>query len=108
MAGTSAVEVPTSYLFVVCVIGINSLMTRCRRNLDAALEHSKKAVELAPHVASYRDTMAEVLFQRGNKTEALELMKKCLKMPLANLGYYQRQIQRFERGNPKEEPLSEL
>jgi tetratricopeptide (TPR) repeat protein len=84
------------------------LSCRCRRNLDAALEHARKAVELAPTIPSYRDTMAEVYFQRGDKAQALELMKKCLKMYGANLGFYQRQLRRLERGDPKEEPPSEL
>jgi tetratricopeptide (TPR) repeat protein len=85
------------------------LAVRCRRNLDAALEHSRKAVELAPSIASYRDTLAEVQFQRGEKAEAIELIKKCMKMPVKteNLGFYERQLRRFERGDPKEDPPRE-
>jgi tetratricopeptide (TPR) repeat protein len=85
------------------------LAVRCRRNLDAALEHSRKAVELAPSIASYRDTLAEVQFQRGETAEAIDLIKKCLKMPVKaeNLGFYQRQLRRFERGDPKEDPPRE-
>ena len=85
------------------------LAVRCRRNLDAALEHSRKAVELAPSIASYRDTLAEIQFQRGEKAEAIDLIKKCLKMPVKaeSLGFYQRQLRRFERGDPKEDPPRE-
>jgi tetratricopeptide (TPR) repeat protein len=98
--------------FPNCADGHNQLAwlaARCRRNLDAALEHSRKAVELAPSIVSYRDTLAEVQFQRGEKAEAIELMKQCLKMPVrvGNLGFYQRQLRRFERGDPKEEPPRE-
>ncbi|HLW66727.1 MAG TPA: hypothetical protein VKS79_15540 [Gemmataceae bacterium] len=83
------------------------LTARCRRHLDEGLEHARKAVALAPYETMYLDTMAEVQFQRGAKKEAIELMKKCLKMPTGNLGFYQQQLRRFERGDPKEEPASE-
>src|SRR5262249_11967751 len=36
----------------------------CRRQLDKALEHARKAVELAPKTAGYLDTLAEVYYQR--------------------------------------------
>jgi tetratricopeptide (TPR) repeat protein len=83
------------------------LAARCRRRLDEALTHSQKAVELAPLVPSYLDTLAEVYFQRGNTAKAIELMKKCLKMPSANVGFYRQQLVRFEKGDPKIEPADE-
>jgi tetratricopeptide (TPR) repeat protein len=83
------------------------LSARCRRRLDEALIHSQKAVELSPLVPSYRDTLAEVYFQRGDTAKAIELMKTCLKMPSANVGFYRQQLARFEKGDPKSEPAEE-
>src|SRR5262249_10253744 len=48
----------------------------CKRDLARAQESAEKAVRLAPEHAGYRDTLAEVLFQRGQKEQALEQMKK--------------------------------
>jgi tetratricopeptide (TPR) repeat protein len=83
------------------------LAARCRRNLDEALEHAQTAVRLAPQVSGYVDTLAEVHFQRGEATKAIELMKQCLKMPSNNAGYYREQLARFEKGDPKSEPAPE-
>src|SRR5207248_2691159 len=49
----------------------------CRRDLDAALAHARTATELEPHSASFRDTLAEVYFQRGDTARAIELMQQC-------------------------------
>ena len=76
----------------------------CRRQLDKALEHSKKAVELAPKTAGYLDTLAEVYYQRGDKAQAIKLMKKCIELNPAST-YYKKQIKRFEApGPPSETP----
>ena len=83
------------------------MSARCRRDLDSALEHSRRATTLAPQFASYVDTMAEILFQQGDREKALELMKKCLTMPDANLSFYRLQLKRFEKGDPKVDPVGE-
>ncbi|MBV9124379.1 MAG: hypothetical protein JO112_13550, partial [Planctomycetes bacterium] len=75
------------------------LTARCRRQLDKGLEHARKAVELAPDNAGYRDTLAEVQFQRGEKDRAIESMKKCLELEPKS-EYFQKQLKRFEAGNP--------
>jgi hypothetical protein len=75
------------------------LAAGCRRHLDKALEHGRKAVELAPDQAGYLDTLAEVHFQRGDKDRAVELMRKCLALDGKN-GYYRRQLERFAAGDP--------
>jgi tetratricopeptide (TPR) repeat protein len=51
------------------------LAARCRRRLDAGLEHSRQAVRLAPGNTVYLGTLAEVHFQRGETKQALELIK---------------------------------
>jgi tetratricopeptide (TPR) repeat protein len=71
----------------------------CRRQLDKALEHAKKAVALAPKNAGVLDTLAEVYYQKGDKAQAIKLMKKCLELdPKKN--YYHKQIKRFQAPGP--------
>ena len=83
------------------------LLARCRRQLDDALPHAQRAVELAPNVAPYWDTLAEVHFQRGEKEKAVEVMRKCLAMPSDRSAYFRQQLRRFEKGDPRSEPSSE-
>ncbi|HXG12652.1 MAG TPA: hypothetical protein VNK04_23040 [Gemmataceae bacterium] len=83
------------------------MLACCRRQLDKALQHARKAVELAPEQAGYLDTLAEVHFQRGEQQKAIELMKKCLAMEPTR-GFFRRQLKRFEAGDPKAEIPSNL
>jgi tetratricopeptide (TPR) repeat protein len=64
------------------------------RDLDKALAHAQRAVELEPKTASVLDTLAEVQFRRGNKAEALRLAKRCLEME-PDGEHYKRQLARF-------------
>ena len=77
----------------------------CRRQLDKGLDHSREAVKLAPNNAGYLDTLAEVHFQRGDRDQALQLMKKCIELDPKNR-YFRDQLKRFEAGDPKA-PLPE-
>ncbi len=72
----------------------------CRRNLDSALEHAQKAVELAPKNAGHLDTLSEVYFQRGDKARAIELEKKVIELE-PNRPYFRKQLRRLEAGDPK-------
>jgi tetratricopeptide (TPR) repeat protein len=78
------------------------LSAGCRRNLDDALEHARKAVELSPDQASALDTLAEVHFQRGDQAKAIELMKKCVALD-GKTAYFQKQLERFEAGDRSRE-----
>jgi hypothetical protein len=78
----------------------------CRRDLDAALAHAEKATQLAPKYPGYRDTLAEVYFQRGDKAKAIALMKECRQMEPKNQ-YFVKQQQRFEAGDPSVPPPPE-
>jgi tetratricopeptide (TPR) repeat protein len=80
--------------------GVAWLSACCRRNLDPALEHALKAVELAPENAGYLDTLAEVYFQRGERDKALEAERKALRLA-PQRGYLQKQLRRMEAGDPK-------
>jgi tetratricopeptide (TPR) repeat protein len=72
----------------------------CRRDLDAALTHARKAVELAPDTASYLDTLAEVHFQCGDKEKAVALQRRVLALDPKKL-YYRKQLQRLQASDPK-------
>jgi tetratricopeptide (TPR) repeat protein len=72
---------------------------RCRRHLDDALEHARTAVKLDPNTPGYRDTLAEVHFQRGERDRALEEMRQCLAQDPKNT-YFQKQLKRLEAGDP--------
>lgn len=82
--------------------GLNNLAwlsACCRRNLPEAQQQAEKAVALAPGVAAYLDTLAEVKFQRGDKEGALELTRKCRELEPDN-EFYKRQLVRYQAGDP--------
>jgi Flp pilus assembly protein TadD len=76
---------------------IGWLCAAVRRNLDVALQHAIKAVELKPGDASVLDTCAEVEFQRGAQRKAIELMERAIQLSSAD--YYKRQLQRMKAGD---------
>ncbi len=65
------------------------------RDLDKALAHAQRAVELEPQSAGILDTLAEVHFRRGNRAEAVRLTKRCLEMEPEG-EHYKKQLARFE------------
>src|SRR5205823_3813019 len=79
----------------------------CRRDLDAGLKHAQKACDLSPDNAGYLDTLAELHFQKGDKDKALELTKKCIELE-PKRGYFQKQLKRIAKGDPKVEVPEEL
>jgi len=76
------------------------LCAACRRNLAEGRKSAEKAVELAPETPAYRDTLAEILFQQGEKNRAVALMKQCVAQDPTRK-YYRLQLQRMESGDPK-------
>jgi Tfp pilus assembly protein PilF len=70
----------------------------CKRDLDRAFDHAQKAVTQSPQSAGHLDTLAEVCFQRGDKTAAIQHMKKCIEME-PEKKYFQSQLKRFEAGD---------
>lgn len=80
------------------------MAARLRRELPAALEHARRALELEPQCNSYRDTLAEVLFQLGRRSEAVAEMKKCLEQAPDDQ-YIRRQLKRMETGDPASNPV---
>jgi tetratricopeptide (TPR) repeat protein len=78
----------------------------CRRNLDGALAHANKAVELAPDNAGHLDTLAEVLFQRGDKDRAVATQKRAIELD-PKKPYFRKQLRRLEAGDPTAERPTE-
>jgi hypothetical protein len=74
----------------------------CRRNLDKALEHARKAVELAPNNAGYLDTLAEVYFQRGDQDKAVAAQKRVVELD-PKRPYFRKQLRRLQAGDPSAE-----
>jgi Tfp pilus assembly protein PilF len=74
------------------------LAARCQRQLAKALAHAETAVKLEPKDTSYKDTLAEVYFQRGETDKAVELMKTCTEANPKN-AYYRSQLERFKAGD---------
>jgi tetratricopeptide (TPR) repeat protein len=71
------------------------LFARCDRQLDDALVHATKATSLAPSMAGYVDTLAEVHFRQGDKQAAVDLELKALEKDPNSLELRQ-QLARFE------------
>jgi tetratricopeptide (TPR) repeat protein len=78
----------------------------CHRDLDAALAHARTATELEPKQAGYRDTLAEVHFQRGETAAAVKLMRECIAQD-PRKAYFGKQLKRFEAGDRTVPPPDE-
>ena len=52
------------------------LAANLNRDLDMALANAQRAVELAPQSAGILDTLAEVEYRRGSRTEAMRLARR--------------------------------
>lgn len=75
------------------------LAARCGRDLDGALSHAKRAVELQPSNPAFQDTLAEAHFRRGENAAAIECIRKCLEADPES-PYFRGQLKRFEAGGP--------
>ncbi len=75
------------------------LAAGCRRELDVALAHAKKAVELDPELRSHKEALAEVHFRRGEREPAVKLMRELLASDHRN-HHYRRQLERYQTGDP--------
>lgn len=84
------------------------LAANCRRELDSALKYAEEAVKSDPKSVAYRETLAEVHFRRGDRTNALAIMKVLAEeSPRSRL--FRRQLDRYRTGDtassiPETEP----
>jgi tetratricopeptide (TPR) repeat protein len=74
------------------------LAAGCRRELDAALAHARKAVELDPELRAHKEALAEVRFRRGERDQAVSLMKELVAADRRN-HHYKRQLERYQTGD---------
>lgn len=79
------------------------LLARCRRDLDRALAHAQKGVELEPRNTAILDTLAEVHFQRGEKQKAMEAMQRCIELE-PRIARHRVALKRIEEGEAGSEP----
>ena len=77
------------------------LLSRCSKNLDEALEHANRAVQLEPDNGAFLDTLAEVHFQRGDRSKAIEFSEKAVNL-LDGDAQVLRQLERFKNGDPSD------
>ena len=75
------------------------LLSRCAKKLDEALIHANKAVSIDPDNGAFLDTLAEVYFQLGNRSKAIEISKKAVEL-LDDDKQVKRQLERFKTGKP--------
>ena len=69
---------------------------KCRRDLDDALGHARRAVELDPKSTACLDTLAETHFQRGEVQQAIEVMNRCVELEPKDKRH-QQQLERFNK-----------
>jgi tetratricopeptide (TPR) repeat protein len=79
------------------------LTARCRRRLDDGLVNAREAVRLKPESAGYLDTLAEVLFQRGDRDEAVKVIRRAVELS-PKVDYYRKQLERFRTGDRSTDP----
>jgi tetratricopeptide (TPR) repeat protein len=72
------------------------MCAKCNRRLDDALVHARRAVELEGDKVAYLDTLALVQFLRGEKDEAITLIKKCIELE-PNDAHFKQQLERFQK-----------
>ena len=71
------------------------------QHLDEAERLARLALTLAPDEPGYVDTLAEVLFRKGQRNKAIALERGVLwRLPVDRTEFYRRQIRRFESGKP--------
>ena len=80
------------------------LKARCGKDLDTALERSKRSNELYEDNYASLDTLAEVYFQQGNREEAVKFSTEAVKLAGSDYLLY-RQLQHFKNDPPLSESL---
>ena len=69
---------------------------KCGRELDDALKHAQRAVDLEPDNTASLDTLAETHYQRGEYQKAIEAMNKCVELEPKEK-HHAEQLERFSK-----------
>lgn len=72
------------------------MYSQCDRQLEEALEFSKRSVQLAPSSSVYLDTLAEIHFRLGNTEKATELMRRCVSLDPRE-PHFRENLERFSK-----------
>lgn len=86
-----------------CAWALNStawLAANVKKGLAQAKKDAERAVALEPDAPGYLDTLAEVLFQLGEKDAAVAAQKKVVALA-PHRAYFKKQLARLEAGDPK-------
>ncbi len=75
------------------------MYARCNRKLEEALPLAKRGVELAPNSPVFLDTLAEVKYRLGMVDEAIECMRRCVRLDPRSTNY-RGNLVRFREGRP--------
>jgi len=83
--------------------GLAWLCAVARRRLDDGLKHVATALQGNGERADYLDTKAELLFQKGQREQAITLIEKSIKLAPENK-YFAKQLERMRKGDPAVAP----
>jgi len=75
---------------------------RCGRDYSESLALSQKAVNLQPNNVNYIDTLGEIHFRLGNREQAIDLARLCIKKDPGKKHYHE-QLARFTKEDSIEE-----
>lgn len=76
------------------------LAATCRREPGKAEKRAREAIKLDPRGAAHHSALAEALFQRGKKDEAVAALRTAMKLGPKNK-FFGRQLKRLLAGDPK-------
>lgn len=76
------------------------MLAKNQFGLDAALKHARRAVKLQPDNPDVQDTLAHVLFQRGDVAQAVKIERGLVAQQPDN-AHFQKQLKKFEKATRK-------
>lgn len=93
----------------VASIALNNLAwlmaDKGKGNLDKAAEHARKAIQLAPTVASYYDTLGFVLYKKGLSEVAIEQYRKAIERRSNEAAFHKHLAEAYQKSGEKAKAL---
>ncbi|MBS1807153.1 MAG: tetratricopeptide repeat protein [Acidobacteria bacterium] len=93
----------------VASIALNNLAwimaDKGKGNLDKAAEHARKAIQLAPSVASYYDTLGYVLYKKGLNGVAIEQYQKALERRPNEAAFHKHIAEAYQKNSDRGKAL---